>query len=141
MGTICFNTDKPAYDVLREEISRPIVDYTVSADCAVCAVLIDLDQVSDDEATMWRAMYDVKGTRLVIAAVIKHTGLRGIGRRSVSLKTMDETMGPNYYSSSLRTLQQLTEIRPTCADPRFALSHEWASNWRRKAIEAAYRAA
>lgn len=141
MGTIFFETDKSAYDVLRDELGVHILDYTLGAEAAVCACLIDLEKVSADEAAMWRAIYDVKGSRLVIAAVVKHSGLNGIRRRTVSLKTMDETMGPYYWGASLRTLQQLTDLRPVCADPRFELSHTWATTWRTKATEAAYAAA
>jgi hypothetical protein len=135
MGTIIFTTDKTALQVLTDEICgehTKIRMFTTDHESAAAAVSVDLTQISAD----WRAhilrIYDLPANAqsAIFGVVVVQSGLNGRGRRSVSLKTMGEEMGPYYTGGASKEL--LSILSP--------LRHgvcEWAEDWRGRAWEAA----
>jgi hypothetical protein len=131
MGTICFESDKDAGGILQDELcgeTSAIRMFTTCGDSAAVAMSVDLAKASEG----WRAhileTYDLPGnaSRAIVGVVVKHTGLNGSGRRSISLKTMTEDMGPYYTGGANKQLLSiLSPLRPGVCP--------WAEQWRERA--------
>lgn len=135
MGTICFTTDKEPGAVLADAFcgeAAAIRMWGADDGSATIALRVDLAKASAE----WRAFilqtYDLPANAAcaVVALVVKHTGLMGRGRRSVSLKVMSEDMGPYAAGgASKQLLSILSPLRPGAC--------EWAEAWRARAWAAA----
>ena len=134
MGTITFDTDLDALDVIRREFftgEETILAHTHDSESAVLAVRVDLAKASPG----WRAdlvrIYKTDGKSVVLALIVKHSGLFGRGHRSVSLTGMEETMGPDCCGGvTADLLALLSPLKP------FKAAH-YVAEWRARAAEVA----
>jgi hypothetical protein len=136
MGTTIFETDLNTRDLLASELGLPILGYSVTPEgaCVLCRVPVG------PEDDFLRAMYDVDLTQsIVMAFIIKGHGISGTGRRSVSTKIMDETMGPyDTFGATHPMLDRLTPLRADADIPAgFGHAKEYIANWRARARDAA----
>lgn len=132
MGTTVFSTDATAEKIIADEL-RPyeVAMFTSNAEGACVATNIP---VTDDNRERLAETYALKdGQEVVtIAFVIKAEGLNKRGMRSVSIKTMDETMGP--FVTGGATTQILNALTPLNADNPAA---KYAIEWRARAAQVA----
>lgn len=140
MGKTIFRTDLDAGRVLLDEINAPgyrLRRFTMAPGSVCVLMRCDLAVIDQDVARLMRGVYAVpQFTGIVYSAVIcLHSGLDGIGPRSVSLKLIDEAMGP-YQTGGAdgRLLGLLTPLKPADKlEPRYQLPHKWATAWRERA--------
>jgi len=132
MGTIIFETDKNLRALLADELPGTVLACHATSEGACAAMRLPAADYS-------RGIYATgDADSVVVAFVIKGHGLGARGWRSVSIKAMDETMGP--YSTAGVTRQILDKLTPIRTDAdapaKYADCREWALRWRNDAARA-----
>ena len=140
MGTTIFETDMEPGRVLMDEIcgdGARVRMFTLNLGSACVVMRLDLARIHPLGAEMIRGVYDLPAAASValVGVVVKHTGLETPGRRTVSLKVMDEYMGPYQTGGANRQLLSiLSPLRsPDTVAPKYQLPNQWAREWRKRA--------
>lgn len=125
MGTLVYTSDKTAGQILQDELCSESVRirmFTTDKEAACVCLSVDLTKVPSDYAAHLHRVYDLDpdAKHAYPAVIVKGSGFRGRGHRSIDVKIIDETCGPAYTGGANK---QLLGLLSPIKDCRYA--QEW----------------